>query len=151
MRTDRVSVLKLGIPVVVALALGLGRNANGATPVSWTELSALGIEVTASATLPYVSKDQAIEVAARDALGMIPSDAKVDAVVGLVTDNGTLKAGDQVNRRLIWLLRYSGFSITLSGPPTRDGTPSDGGTVSRAYVYIDATTGTWLLTRLEGP
>ncbi len=66
---------------------------------------------------------------------------EVDAFLVTLTDPGAL-----VEERPVWLVRYSGLSISSSGPMTADGTPAEGGLVRFAFVVLDAFTAEWLYT-----
>jgi hypothetical protein len=116
-----------------------------------SDLDSIGIRIIDSEVSAPITREKALEKAHQDGRGLIPATAQADAILARITDEQTGRSGGGVANRLIWLVRYTGFSVPMLGPIRDDGTPADGGFVSRGYVYIDGVTGEWLMTRLEGP
>jgi hypothetical protein len=118
-----------------------GSRAPQPTPVSLPEdavaagLSAVQLSPDEAAVA--ISPDEAVEIAN----AQVPSSTAGEVTTYLVrlTDPST-----HISDRPVWLIRYSGLSLPVSGPPLPDG--ADPGTMSIAYVYIDAITGEYLLT-----
>jgi hypothetical protein len=120
---------------------GIGSRAPEPTPVSLPE-DAVSAGLSAVQLSPdeadvAISRDEAVEIAN----AQVPSSTagEVTTYLARLTDPST-----HISDRPVWLIRYSGLSLPVFGPPLPEG--ADPGTMSIAYVYIDAMTGEWLLT-----
>lgn len=110
------------------------------------------VESLVSGPLPvgnYVSRTNALSVA-EPLHDFIPEGANVEAFLVQATEAGTVKSRNPILERPVWLIRYSGFTMDGSAPMRADGTPAETTPYTLAYVYLDAVTGEWLGTRLEG-
>lgn len=135
-------------------ALTQGRQPYADVPVATSvdalpaDIEALGLTIAAASTQGKVS--------ATEALGTAEANHPADFAVGdvsaflmKVTDPETL-GPVAVRDRPVWLIRLTGLRVPVGGPVRADGTAADGGYVTSAYIYVDAITGEWLLTRYEG-
>lgn len=118
-----------------ALALGIG---NVELPA---DIGRLGLFIEPSSEAPVVSREAALEGAAR-ATPHIPIDgASRDAYLLQVTDPNWIETRVPITERLVWLVRYSGLSLYFPGPIAADGSDTGGHTARFMYVTIDAVTG----------
>ncbi|MBM3694984.1 MAG: PepSY domain-containing protein, partial [Actinobacteria bacterium] len=120
---------------------GIGSRAPEPTPVSLpadaVEAGLSAVQLSSDEAAVAISRDEAVEIAN----AQVPSSTAGDVTAYLVrlTDPST-----HITDRPVWLIRYSGLSLPVFGPPLPDG--ADPGTMSIAYVYVDAVTGECLLT-----
>jgi hypothetical protein len=120
----------------------------GELPVP-ADLEALGLGIPDTSSEGKISMDDAVAVALREH-GQQFAGGKIDAYLVRLTDPATAGGDLEITDRDVWIVRFSGLDIQVSGPDTPDRIPVDGGTIEYAYVYVDAVTGEWLLTRAEG-
>ena len=65
---------------------------------------------------------------------------------GSIEDYLVSRTDVPVRNPVVWLIRYADFSDPHTGPITADGSPAEGGTITHAYMVVDAFTGDWLYT-----
>lgn len=139
--------------VVVAGAAGCAAPAvdsASSTAVSMpADVAAAGFNATPIAAEGVISVEEAIATASRE-YGQRYGEGSIDAYLVNLTDPGTLRSDTPIRDRLVWLIRYGDLSIPYTGPMTADGTPAEGGTITHAYLVIDAVTGDWLYTTETG-
>lgn len=140
MRTMFVGLLLL---VVASVSCG-GDNSAGPGAEYPDDLLALGLEIADASPEGKISKDAAINVAF-EVHGQ-EFGAEVDAYLVNLTDDSSF-----IQNRDVWIVRFSGFELPITGPiAPGESQGADGGSVRYAYVYVDAATGEWILTRAEG-
>lgn len=123
----------------VALRVGFPERALGVPP----DAEALEVEVSPISPEGKISQDEAMR-AVREAEGTLFDDAKIDAYLVHLTDRTTF-----VQDRDVWLFDVSGVSIVAPQPmPAPGSTTAEPFMLTRAYVYVDAETGEWLMSRL---
>ena len=108
---------------------------------------AVPADVTASIapeTEGIISRDQAIAAATKQ-YPLLLREGKVDAYLVSATDPST-RGPIAIKDRMLWILHVSGVEYPISIPYGRT-TESD--TAGNGYIYIDAYTGEWLLSRFE--
>lgn len=90
--------------------------------------------------------DEAIAAASKH----LPSlaGATVEAHLVSAIDPTTVGA-DRIAGQSIWIVHASGISMPVSIPAGVSLASGEGGSVSNGYVYIDAFTGDWLMSRFE--
>lgn len=128
--------------VLGAVALRVGLPEPAAPPGVPPDAEALDVEVSPISPEGKVSQDEAMQ-AVREAEGTTFDDNKIEAYLVHLTDRTTF-----VQDRDVWLFAVSGLSITAPCPMLADGTCAHPETLTRAYVYVDADTGEWLISRL---
>lgn len=155
MRINRPVAIRLGttlglLAILLAAAGALGSRdlpvaaANEDYPPDVTSL----LKVAPAPTSGYISRATAMEVAARESVWL--GEGRVDAYLVFLTDPDTLRSDEPIRDRAVWLVRYSGLTIGVAGPPGPDGAAGPSFILKYAYVYVDATTGDWIGTRAEG-
>ena len=121
---------------------------SGADPESAAlPAGAVPADVTASLTQSaagMVSRDDAI-AAARKQYPALLSDGKVDAYLVTATDPST-RGNVAIKDRTLWILHLSGIAYPISIPYGRS---AGSDSVGSGWIYIDAYTGRWLLSRFE--
>jgi hypothetical protein len=128
--------------ILGAVALRVGLPEPASTPGVPPDAEALDLEISPISPEGKVSQDDAMR-AVREANGTQFDDAEIDAYLVHLTDRTTF-----VQDRDVWLFAVSGLSITAPCPMLADGTCANPETLTRAYVYVDADTGEWLISRL---
>lgn len=131
------AVVFVAVALTVRVALtGLGARPSAAT-LSSADLSRL------QATFEPLSDASGL-ISLEDALaagvkswGVEPSGP--DGFLGLVSDPSSVGTDQPMEHRPVWILRYSGLSMTSPG----------GVGLHFAYVYIDARTGEEIFTRMS--
>jgi hypothetical protein len=131
--------LGLGIAVAVLLAASQsGASGGGTVPDG---LGALGISATALEPDGYISRDAAISEAVQEGFA---DEGQVEAYLVRATDANT----PLVQSRDVWLLVITGVKFSGGTPIGPDGLAVEPPALyDRLYVYIDAMTGHWILTR----
>jgi len=105
------------------------------------DVLALGTEVTPLDPKGLISLDQALDVARREYPDVF-QQGHIDAYLVELTDPSQLGG---LQDRPIWVIKATGLSLDIfSAPMLPDGTPSDVGKATLAYIYVDAVTGEWL-------
>lgn len=105
------------------------------------DVLALGTEVTSLGPEGMILRDQALDVARREYPNVF-EQGHIEAYLVALTDPYQLGG---LQDRPIWLIKASGLSLDVfSAPMGPDGTPSDVGKATLAYIYVDAVTGEWL-------
>jgi hypothetical protein len=103
--------------------------------------AARGVMTTAITTAAKVTLNEAL-AAVKGEYGDSFDRAKVDAYLVHATDDTTM-----VRDADVWLLDITGLSMDVPGPMGPDGKPTYSGTLTEAYVYVDANTGEWLVSK----
>jgi hypothetical protein len=103
--------------------------------------------VTPATEAKHIPREEALLAAAK-VVPWVGDGASVDAYLVFVEDRAL--EPELLGDRPIWLVRYAGFELPLPRPITSDRTPAEAGSVNLAYVFVDAATGEWLLTRVDG-
>lgn len=101
------------------------------------------MRVTPIAGDEFISRDEALR-AARDVAG-VGGDQPAEAYLLRATDETTAAIRD----REVWLLVIGGFEVMGGAPVLADGSHAEPATYTTMYVFIDARSGEWLLSRLE--
>jgi len=153
--TERLlALVRFGIVALVAvvglvLAFHMSALGPGSSPGGDRDQSAFaapeGVVFVASTPGPgMISGESAIKIALEHYQGL-NTEAQVDAYLGTTTDANT---AETVKDRLVWIVHLSGIAMPVSVPggvknPPR---PAD---MSNGYIYIDAYSGAWLISRFE--
>lgn len=103
-----------------------------------------------------------MELVGADPAGAIPADDAIAAArkeygfdietsaaafLQRVTNSAGVRGlGGGLKDRPVWIVRFSGLSEYMPGPMTESGVPAPGHTLHYAYVFLDAKTGSFLLT-----
>jgi hypothetical protein len=106
------------------------------------DLEGLGMVISDTSPEGKIGRDEAVAVALREQQF---AGGDLDAYLVRLTDPTTA-----ITDRDVWIVRFSGLNIEVPVPDTPSRIPVDGGTITTAYVYVDAVTGEWLLTWAEG-
>lgn len=127
--------------VAVALTVRVALTGQGASPSAATLSSADLSRLQAtfeplSDTSGLISLEDALAAGAKT-WGVEPS--KPDGFLGLVSDPASVGTDQPMEHRPVWILRYSGLSMTSPG----------GVELHFAYVFIDARTGEEIFTRMS--
>ncbi|HZD21847.1 MAG TPA: hypothetical protein VE569_00350 [Acidimicrobiia bacterium] len=109
------------------------------------DVAAAGLRATPVTVEGTISAEAALGIHSRETRESY-AGGSVDAFLVSLTDVSTLRSDRPVRDRVVWLIRYADLSIPYSGPLTADGTPAEGGTITHAYVVVDAFTGELLYT-----
>lgn len=140
------------VPVFLGATLGALSAASivlGQEPDLASALARSGVTVRPLTTDIAVTRYTALAVAET-----VQEDAfkagNRDATLVSASDPMTMRGDEPIADRPVWIVRYTGLAIPVGGPIREDGRAADGGVFITAYIYIDAITGEWLLTRLEG-
>lgn len=123
---------------------------------AWTVISGLAlvgalvfmVQVRTSGSAPStISRDEAIAVASEVA-GAQTAGSSADALLGTISSKDV--GGDSpLVGRSVWIVHFDSLSIPAGGPVRPDGVGVDGGTLHNMFVFVDATTGEWLYSRVE--
>ena len=148
------ALVRFGFVALVAivglvLALQMSALGPGTSPGSDRDQPAFfapeGVAFVAATPGPgMISSESAIKIALEHYQGL-NAEARVYAYLGTTTDANT---ADAVKERLVWIVHLSGIAMPVSVPagvknPPR---PAD---MSNGYIYIDALSGSWLISRFE--
>lgn len=140
MRTPRrapvLSLLAGTIAILGFVAVVYVRGPAATTAVaklSEAETAELGITVQPHTGTAVVDRDRALQRAREDWNPPDP-DVRLDPFLFVVTAADRERSSDPIHNRAVWIVRYTGFSMTSPG-----GVP-----ISRAYSYFDANTGEYL-------
>lgn len=157
MRTDRPisghrwrAVVLLGVTLSAVVVLYWASLASAAPPALPDDIARAGIIAVPVESGASISRDAALAIAGREGGDALARASGRNAYLVRMTEPLTLRGDAAIEDRLVWLVRSTDLRIPVSGPVREDGTVADGGFVNTGYVYIDALTGEWLLTRLEG-
>jgi hypothetical protein len=102
--------------------------------------------LTAPSTVPLVSIDDAFGAAGREYdWAQMPGRPDIAAALASLTVGPSQGPEAPLNGRLVWIVHVSGIEQYVAGPWTPDG-PLPGRVLRHAYVFIDATTGEFLMT-----
>jgi hypothetical protein len=90
-----------------------------------------------------ITREQAI--AAAQAHHLFAPTAHVDAYLGTASDS---TAAGAISNRAVWIVHLSGISVPISIPAgvKLPAPPQD---LTNGYIYIDAVSGAWILSRFE--
>jgi hypothetical protein len=134
----------VALVMIVGLALALRMSALG--PGSSPSFAAPeGVVFVAATPGPgVISSERAINFALEH-YQALNAEARVEAYLGTTTDS---TMGLAVNERLVWVVHLSGIAMPVSIPAgVRLASPP--GDQSNGYIYIDAYSGKWLISRFE--
>jgi hypothetical protein len=92
-----------------------------------------------------ISEAAAIATARRQ-YGEMMDRATVTAYLVQMTDPTTLRGDAPIQERPIWLIRLSGIAYPISVPPLA---VSKSRSVGTGWVYVDAYSGEWLMSRFS--
>lgn len=133
---------------VVVVALTVSRPASSA-PTKDATITGSGladVSVTPLQAGPgMISEAEAISAAGK--VQSIPGSASMNASLVIMTDPNTLRGDTPIKNRAVWLVHLSGIAYPVSVP--FGAKLPENPTLSNGYVYIDAYTGDWLLSRFE--
>lgn len=139
--------------VLLAATLGVlltaASIARGMEPDLVATLAEGGVTVRPVTTTGFITREQALAVADEVQEEAFKAGDR-DAALVSATDPMTIRGDNPVADRAVWIVRYTGLAIPVGGPIRENGTAADGGVFTTAYIYIDAISGDWLLTKLEG-
>lgn len=151
----RMSATSLGFAALALLAacaeptVGMGDAGTSTTqapepipvslPADAVEAGLSAVQLSPDEVAVAIFRDRALEIANAEIPGAGDTGVEIEAYLVRLTDPSS-----GIADRAVWLIRYSGLSLPVFGPPLPDG--ADPGTMGYAYVYIDAITGEFLLT-----
>jgi uncharacterized iron-regulated membrane protein len=133
--------------LVAAAGCRVAGSVGGNTDSAALPADAVPADVVASVAPPaegMISRDEAISAAAKQYSTLL-RDGNVAAYLVVATDPST-RGPVEITDRALWVLHVSGVAYPISVPYGRS-TESD--SVSNGWIYIDAYTGKWLLSRFE--
>ena len=107
-----------------------------------------GLDLSLADPEGKISRDAALEVVSRE-FGDMFDVSQADAYLVTVTDPATMRGATPIDTRALWLIRFTNLAIPAPAPITADGSSALARPYATGYVYVDAVTGEWLLTRLE--
>ena len=109
-------------------------------PLDAVEFGLTAVTLSPDEAALAISRERAVEIAERE-IGVVPEGAHAEAYLVRLTDPSTAGMVD----RPVWLVCFSGLALPVSLVAlTGQETTTDPGTMSYAYVYLDAQTGEFL-------
>ncbi len=108
------------------------------------DVLSLGLTLKPADPSGMITKTEALRAA--DVSRISSPGINVQAYLVNMTDPSTLTTSVPIMNRNVWLVRYSNFEVTFPGPFTASGSGSVGHVAHFAHVYVDATTGEFILT-----
>lgn len=138
----------LGVCAVV-IAAGCAPNDpvfSAVSPELPGDIREAGLEATTLSTDDAIPLNQAIAIASSE-YGTRYEGASINAYLVELSVSDTAQGQPAIHDRPVWLIRYSGLSIPVSGPVSPEPDPGEEITVTHAYVVLNASNGVWLLTK----
>jgi len=147
MRTRAWTVLGAVILVTV-IGVGyfaMGPQVSGEDPAIPSDIAKeLGISGTPSDEM-VVSRETATEVALA-AIGDAAKTATITAYKAKVTDPKSLRTAVALDGRAVWLIVFDGLHVVWPAPAAETVDESQDHVTTRAFVFVDGSTGEHLLT-----